>query len=232
MLYGHWTDTGIMLRGEAVRSFTLMFLQMWNIDETSCEYGKYLNRSLSVPAQGYVIPYADSPLDNDHVGKLVYLDIICRAERYIHIMTPYLILDSETQLALMYAAARGVEVKIILPHIPDKKIPFALAHGHDPQLIKRGVQIYEYTPGFVHAKVFVSDDIKAVVGTINLDFRSFYHHFECAAYLHDTPSVADIEKDFQNTLSACHLVTLDDVKHDSLIQKIIGALMKVISPLM
>ena len=143
-------------------------------------YSKYLN--VPQPAHekeaGYVIPYGDSPLDRDLVGEMVYMDIINRANRYVHIMTPYLIIDNEMITALTYAARRGVEVQLILPHVPDKEIAFSLAHTYYRRLLENGVQIYEYEPGFVHAKVFVSDDCKATIGTINLDYRSLYHHFE------------------------------------------------------
>ena len=118
-------------------------------------------------------------------------------------MTPYLILDGELETSLKYAAQRGVDVKLILPGIPDKKVAYALAKTHYKVLTEAGVKIYEYTPGFVHAKVFVSDDIKAVVGTINLDYRSLYHHFECATYLYRTDCIAGIEQDYQNTLTKC-----------------------------
>ena len=143
-------------------------------------------------AKGYVLPYGDSPFDNERVGESVYLDIINRASRYVYIMTPYLIIDGEMTTALTFAAKRGVDVRIILPHIPDKKVAFALAYTHYRELIRAGVSIYEYTPGFVHAKVFLSDDSKAVVGSINLDYRSLYLHFECAAYLKDVPAIDDI----------------------------------------
>ncbi len=217
-LYGHWKDTAIMLQGDAVRSFTLMFLRMWNYDRVVLAENKkvirmpdevylnYLNvkQEYHADASGYVIPYGDTPYDGEQVGEMVYLDIINRAARYLHIMTPYLILDNGMATALKFAAKRGVDVKIILPHIPDKKYAFALAKTHYRELTEAGVQIYEYTPGFVHAKVFVSDDIKGVVGTINLDYRSLYLHFECAAYLYRVPEIAAIEQDFTETLKACH----------------------------
>lgn len=230
-IYGHWKDTAIMLSGEGVRSFTLMFLQMWNLDTKGDDYQKFLRHSVSVPASGYVIPYGDSPLDRDQVGKLVYMDIINRSKRYVHIMSPYLVLDNEMLTALCFAAERGVDVKLLLPHIPDKKLPFALAHSHYPRLMSSGVKIYEYTPGFVHAKTFVSDDVKAVVGTINLDYRSLYYHFECATYIYGHPAVADIEADFESTVSESCLMTPDDIKHDKLSRKLTGALFKIISPL-
>ena len=147
-------------------------------------------------------------------------------------MTPYLILDGELETALKFAAQRGVDVKLILPGIPDKKLAFALAKSHYKRLIDAGVKIYEYTPGFVHAKVFVSDDMKAVVGTINLDYRSLYHHFECAAYLYKTECIPDIEQDFQDTLSRCRMVTRESIKNEKAFYKIMGSLMKFIAPMM
>ena len=199
--FGHWKDTAVMLRGEAVRSFTLMFLQMWNLTEAEPDFAPVQSEGLSAEAAGYVMPYGDCPLDDDKVGESVYMDMLYHANRYVHIMTPYLILDGELETALKYAAQRGVDVKLILPGIPDKKLAYALAKSHYRALTDAGVKIYEYTPGFVHAKVFVSDDAKAVVGTINLDYRSLYHHFECATYLYQVPCIREIEADFQDTLS-------------------------------
>jgi len=232
--YGYWKDTAIMLKGEAAKSFTLIFLQMWNVDEKQPEFYKYLQHpcGLVKEGKGYVLPYADWPLDNDKVGECVYIDILNHAQNYVHIMSPYLILDSEMEYALKYAAKRGVDVKLILPGIPDKKTAFALAKSHYKTLLEAGVKIYEYTPGFVHAKVFTSDDYKAVVGTINLDYRSLYHHFECAAYLYKVPCISEIEADFQDTLSQCHKITPYDVKKEKVYYKVLGALMKVVAPLM
>ena len=147
-------------------------------------------------------------------------------------MTPYLILDGEMETALIFAAKRGVDVRIILPHIPDKKYAFALAKTHYKALLKGGVKIYEYTPGFVHAKTFVSDDKKAVVGTINLDYRSLYHHFECATYIYDMPVVMDIKKDINETLKLCQEVHFEDLKKQKLSMVIIGKVLKVLAPLM
>ncbi|HCA54533.1 MAG TPA: hypothetical protein DEO95_03480, partial [Ruminococcaceae bacterium] len=163
--FGHWKDTALMLKGDAVQSFTLMFLQMWNLTEENLVWDEYLTDVTPAESDGYVLPYADCPLDGYKVGRSVYLDILNRATRYVHIMTPYLILDDELETALKFAAERGVDVRLILPGIPDKKMAFALAKSHYSALIKAGIKIYEYTPGFVHAKVFVCDDEKAVVGT-------------------------------------------------------------------
>ncbi|MDE6607270.1 MAG: cardiolipin synthase, partial [Lachnospiraceae bacterium] len=232
--FGHWKDTAVMVKGEAVRSFTLMFLQMWGVDEKTFEYGKFLSFP-AFPVEsagGYVIPYGDCPLDDDRVGERVYMDILNRATYYVHIMTPYLILDEEMETALKFAAERGVEVVLLLPGIPDKKIPYALAKGHYTSLLESGVKIYEYTPGFVHAKVFVSDMREAVVGTINLDYRSLYHHFECATYMYGADCIPDIEADFQETLAKCRQVTKETVKKEKWTVKMAGCLMKVAAPLL
>ena len=170
--------------------------------------------------------------DGDKVAERVYMDILYRAKRYVHIMTPYLILDSGMENALIYAAERGVDVHLILPGIPDKKSAFWLARTHYAALMAAGVKISEYTPGFVHAKVFVADDCEAVVGTINLDYRSLYHHFECAAYLHGTPCIADIERDFEDTLSRCSRVDQQLLRSRPLHQKLAGAALKALAPLM
>ena len=232
--FGHWKDTAVMIKGEAVRSFTLMFLQMWYIGQETARFEPYLEDTGYVPddADGYVIPYCDMPLDDDKVGETVYMDILNRAGHYVHIMTPYLILDGELEAALKFAAERGVDVRIILPGIPDKKIPYALAKTHYRSLTRAGVKIFEYTPGFVHAKVCVSDDIKAVVGTINMDYRSLYHHFECATYLYKTPCIADIEADFEETLKKCREVTPESIRAERFATKATGALVKFIAPLL
>ena len=232
--FGHWKDTAVMLKGPAARSFALMFLQMWNLRSQPDDYEKWLSLPADEyeEAHGYVMPYGDSPLDKYKAGEAVYMDILNRATDYVHIMSPYLILDGELETALCFAAQRGVDVKLILPGIPDKMVAYALAKTHYSELHKAGVKIYEYTPGFVHAKVFVSDDIKAVVGTINLDYRSLYHHFECATYLYKTDCIADIEKDFQDTLAKCRKVSADSIKNEKLSYKLIGVLAKMISPLM
>ena len=230
--FGHWKDTAILLRGEAVQSFTLMFLQMWNLTEKEPRWDEALLPSPPVEAEGYVMPYCDCPLDDYKVGESVYMDILNRAKDYVHIMTPYLILDNEMETALKFAAQRGVDVKLILPGIPDKKAAYALAKSHYQYLTAAGVKLYEYTPGFVHAKIFASDDVKAVVGTINLDYRSLYHHFECAAYLYGGPTVGDVERDFQRTLEQCRRVTPETIRHEKLGYKLGGSLMKLVAPLL
>ena len=231
--FGHWKDTAIMLQGDAVRSFTLMFLQMWHVGDKHLELeGLPTSPIAPQPSRGFVVPYGDCPLDQDKVGERVYMDLLNRAQKYVHIMSPYLILDGELETALRFAAERGVEVALILPGIPDKKIPYALAKTHYARLLESGVQIYEYTPGFVHAKVFVADGQEAVVGTINLDYRSLYHHFECAAYLWNTACIPEIEEDFQATRRKCRRVTHQTIRQERLFNKIVGPVAKIFAPLL
>ena len=231
--YGHWKDTALMLKGPAVRSFTVMFLQLWSADRRCPEYHKFLSAPVEksdVP--GFVMPYSDSPLDNDRVGEQVYIDLLNRAEKYVHIMTPYLILDQQMESALCYAARRGVDVRIILPGIPDKRSAYCLAKTHFAALHDAGVRLYTYTPGFVHAKSFVCDGQEAVVGTINLDYRSLYHHFECAVYMHGTTAVADIERDFLQTQEKCRRVTQETIRNEKWHVKLAGFVLKTIAPLL
>lgn len=232
--FGYWKDTAIMLKGDAVRSFTLMFLQMWNVGEEAPVYEPYLRQAPDClpPSDGFVMPYAGSPLDGERTAENVFIDILYRAVDYVHIMTPYLILDNELENALKFAAKRGVDVKIILPGIPDKKTAYALAKTHYRVLVEAGVRIFEYTPGFVHAKICVSDGQKAVVGTINFDYRSLYHHFECAAYLYRCSCIAGIEDDFLETLSACREVTPARIEEEKLSYRLTGMLLKCVAPLM
>lgn len=231
--HGHWKDTAVMLQGEAVRSFTRMFLHMWYLDEREMDVTPFLTVPMPPQtAKGFVMPYGDCPLDKDKVGEQVYMDMLNRAQDYIHIMTPYLILDGELENALKYAAERGVDVRIILPGVPDKYIPFSLALTHYRSLLESGVKIYEYTPGFVHAKVFVSDNREAVVGTINLDYRSLYHHFECATYLWGADCIPEIAEDFLSTQEKCQEITLDNLRSQPLKRWILGFLAKAVAPLL
>lgn len=182
--------------------------------------------------KGFVMPYGDNPYDNQTIARYIYLDILYTAVNYVHIMSPYLIIDHELCVALKYAAERGVSVVMILPHIPDKAYAYYLARSYYGELIDSGVQIYEYTPGFVHAKVFVSDDKKAVVGTSNLDFRSLFLHFECGAYIFDHPVVEDMEKDFMITLLSCQQITKKECRRFPLHKKIAGKVLRLFAPLM
>ena len=231
--HGHWKDTAVMVQGEAAKSFTRMFLHMWFLDEKETDFDSFLNVSVEPQREnGFVMPYGDCPLDKDKVGEQVYIDMLNRAQNYVHIMTPYLILDGELENALKYAAQRGVDVRIILPGVPDKYIPFSLALTHYKSLLESGVKIYEYTPGFVHAKVFVCDDKEAVVGTINLDYRSLYHHFECATYMWKTDCIYKIEEDFRFTEKKCREITVDMIRKEPFKRRLLGFAAKAVAPLL
>ena len=230
--FGHWKDTALMVEGPAVDTFLVLFLQMWTYSHETLDVTHYMVEHEAFDTPGFVVPYGDIPLDKDKVGENVYIDILNHARDFVHIMTPYLILDGELLHALKFAAERGVDVSIIMPGIPDKKSAYYLAKTYYPTLLASGVKIYEYTPGFVHAKVFVSDNSRAVVGTINLDYRSLYHHFECATYLYRTSSVVGIEEDFQATMAKCHRVSMTDVKNRPFHQKCLGLLTRLVAPLM
>jgi len=239
--FGYWKDNAICLKGEAVRSFTVMFLQMWNVSSRKldfhCDYGKYLEEGQNYNLQGmnvegYCIPYSDSPMDGEAVGHQVYLDMIYQARDYVYMMSPYLTLDDDMVTALCYAAKRGVETVIVLPHIPDRKYTFQLAHSYYPELIESGVKVYEYLPGFIHAKTFVSDDEKAVVGSINMDFRSQYLNFEDAVYIYRNPVVDDIKHDFEVTLRDCARMTMESYEALPVLHRFLGKAMRLIAPLM
>ncbi len=232
--FGHWKDVGVMLQGDAVERFTYMFLEMWNVSEKKEDnYSRYECPARVMPeSDGFVIPYSVCPLGPERVGERVYLDIINTAHTYVHIMTPYLIPDHQMLTALTYAARRGVEVIIIMPHIPDKKYAFVLAKTYYNQLLEAGVRICEYEPGFVHAKAFVSDDEKAVVGTVNLDYRSLYHHFECGVVLYKSSQVAEVERDIRETLDKCLEMNTEDYKRLKLTDRMLGRIMRIVAPLM
>lgn len=232
-VYGHWKDTAIMIKGDAVWSLTNMFLTLWDgINKCDEDFRKYLPDIDVKTDNGYVIPYTDFPIDNETVGKSVYLNMINRANRYIYIMTPYLILDNTMATSLCDAAKSGIDVRLITPGIADKKLVNLLTKSYYDRLIEAGVKIYEYTPGFVHAKIFVSDDETAVVGTINLDYRSLAHHFENAIWMYKTDIVADIKKDFLDTQEKCERITLEKCMKNSFAKIIFLPILRLFSPML
>jgi len=233
--FGHWKDTAVMLRGEAVRSMTLMFLQMWQLYDKELSFKEFVEDPVipfPTESAGYVMPFSDSPMDNDKVGERVFMDILNHARHYVYIMTPYLILDDELLAAVCFAAERGVNVKILLPGVPDKKVVYDLAKTYFPALLKSGVEIYLYEPGFLHAKEWVSDDCRAFVGTINMDYRSLYHHFECGVYMYRPECIDSIKHDFADTIEKCRLVDMRAVQKENPLVKITGALARVFAPLL
>ena len=231
--YGHWKDTTVRLQGDGARGFALLFLQLWNATEHDRSFLPYLEASNhSFRSKGFVIPYGDGPHTPEAIGKTVYLNIINQAKDYLYIMTPYLIPDSAMIEALKFAAKRGVDVRLILPGICDHKSTLMMARSFYQELTDSGVKLYEYIPGFVHAKVFLCDDLHAVVGTINLDYRSLYHHFECAAYLYQLPVLADIKADFQKTQELCRQISSAEIGSFSRFSRIFAYLTKCIFPLL
>ena len=211
-----------------------MFFELWDVnDETAEDAGKYIEMSKgnSVDSDGFVLPFSDTPLDDVYIGKRAYIHNLNNATDYTYIMTPYLVIDDELYECMKYAAQRGVDVKIIMPHIPDKPYAFWLARTYYKELLEAGIEIYEYTPGFVHAKMSVSDGSRAIVGTINHDYRSLYLHYECAAYMMNVPAIIDIVSDFKDTFAASQKITLEDLKHFNIFTRIIGHITRLVAPL-
>ena len=233
--FGHWKDTGLMLKGPGVFNLTLMFLEMWNaFNKDGDGYAEFIPDSFEECGSaddGYVLSFSDSPLDNESVGESVYTDMLYQAKDYIYITTPYLAIDSELQTALCMAAKRGVDVRMITPGIPDKKIVYRLTRSYYPTLLRAGVKIYEYTPGFIHAKSFVCDDKLCVVGTINMDYRSLYLHFECGTLMYNNPEIKQVKKDDLDTMEKCRKVELSDMKTNFL-GELFDSFLRSIAPLM
>lgn len=233
--HGHWKDCSIKLEGEASWSLTLIFLQMWcactNIHEDYSKFYPYVEQKCEIQSDGFVQPYADSPLDKQNIGGNVYLGIIQNAKQYLYINTPYLIPDENILSTLVLCAKSGVDVKIITPEVWDKRFVHLTTRSYYRELMAAGVEIYEYSGGFNHSKSFLSDDCVATVGTTNLDYRSLYLHFECGVRLTDTSSIINIKNDFLETLEKCKRITPDDCK-TKLPMRIIQDVLRIFAPLM
>lgn len=234
--FGHWKDAAIMLKGDAVWNLTMMFLQIWGFTTGGYEdynlYKPNVHHPEPFEGDGYVQPYADSPLDHETVGENVYLNLLHKAKDYVYICTPYLIVDNEMITALSLAAKSGVDVRIMTPYIEDKWYVHILTRAYYEQLIKVGIKIYEYTPGFIHSKTFVSDDEVGVVGSINMDYRSLYLHFECGTWLYKTETIGDIKEDFLNMIEIATPITLEDCKRVKLITRLMRSILRLFAPLM
>lgn len=234
--FGYWKDTGIMLHGEAVWNFTMMFLQTWSVlANEKVDYENYRPSEWHEELfedDGFVQPYGDTPLDHETVGENVYLNIINRAKEYVYIFTPYLIPDNEMITALRLAAKSGIDVRIVTPGIPDKKLVFLLTQSYYDTLIQAGVRIFEYKPGFLHAKSFVSDDKTAVVGTINLDYRSLYLHFECGVWMHQSEAVLQIKEDAMALFKECREITAEDCAKKSIGKRFWQSILRLFAPLL
>lgn len=230
--HGHWKDTGVLLRGEAVGNLTSMFLSLWNFScPTDTDFEQF-QPTAAFPSDGFVQPFGDTPLDGINVEEDAYMQIINRATRYVYITTPYLIIDHEMITALCTAARSGIDVRIITPHVPDKWFVHETSRSFYQILLDAGVRIYEYTPGFVHAKMYVSDDNVAIVGTANMDYRSFYLHFECGVCFYQSPIVQDVLNDILETLKKCQEIPKDYNRTVALPRRLIRPILRLFSPMM
>ncbi len=236
--YGHWKDANVYLYGEGVKTFTTMFLENWNVTKnTDDNYDKFMPNYYEKKiylGDGYVQPFGDGPrpIYDEHVGENVYLNMINNAKKYIYITTPYLIIDYHIIQSLRLASMRGVDVRIITPHISDKKTIFWMTRSNYLTLVETGVKIYEYTPGFIHAKTVVCDDKVGVVGTINLDYRSLSHHFECAAWICHAQALYDIKTDFLKTMIISEEMTLEKCKKINYKARLLTSIMGIFAPLL
>jgi len=229
--FGFWQDSAIMLRGDAVNRITIMFLQLWNFTTgEEPDYPHYL-ADFRANHDGYVIPFSDEPLLQELISESAYINIISNAAKYVYICAPYLIIDQNVSSALIRAAKSGVDVKIITPGKPDKKLAYYMTQSNYRDLIKAGVNIYEFTPGFMHNKTIVSDDEKAIVGTANFDYRSFYQHFENGVWLYGSKAVMQAKSSFEDALTLSHRVTQEQIEDTPFGKKLLCSLLKVFAPL-
>lgn len=231
--FGYWKDNALRLRGEAVWSLSVFFLTMWDHQHLQTDFPRFRPKALPPvhAGGGIVVPYADTPDDADTVGADLHLQMITKAKRYLYLTTPYLVIDETISAALCTAARSGVDVRILTPHIPDKKVVFAVTQSNYPVLLEAGVRIYEFTPGFLHSKTVVADDLYASVGSCNLDYRSFYLQFENGVWLCGDPAVFHLRDDFLQTLEVSQEITLDDGRTLPLFQRLMRSIYRLFSPL-
>ncbi|MGI5891886.1 MAG: cardiolipin synthase, partial [Bacillota bacterium] len=234
--YGHWKDADLMLKGDAVWSLTVMFLQGWNFDGNLNEDCQALRpqqyHEEIYKDDGYVQPFGDMPLDDEIVGEFAYINIINKAQDYVYINTPYLIIDNEMITALTLAAKNGVDVRIVTPYIGDRWYVQMVTRSYYQQLIDDGVKIYEYTPGFIHSKTFISDDNTAIIGAINMDYRSFYLHFESTVWMYKAQAIGQLKNDYLDTLKLCHEITMEDCLSVKWYVRLVRSFLKILAPLM
>nr|MCR4790757.1 cardiolipin synthase [Treponemataceae bacterium] len=233
--FGYWKDSMVMMQGQAAWSLSVIFLQLWNVaqktKEDFCDFYPWKEEKCPQVQDGYVQPFADSPTDSENVGEHVYLQVINNAKDYVYMESPYFIVDDSFISAMILAAKSGVDVRLIVPYKWDKFIVKQISKSYYHELISGGVRVYEYLPGFLHSKVFLADDKMAVVGSINLDYRSMYHHFECGTCLYKTESVKTIRHDFAKVLDECHEVSLDECSQN-VFKRIGHAFLRLIAPLL
>ena len=230
--FGHWHDSGIKLKGDAVKSFLAMFLCMWEFTtKEQLDISKYLT-DYKAQTDGFVLPYCDDPLNDKNPAEGIYMQILNTAQKYVYITSPYLIIDNTMISILRMATKSGIDVRIVTPHIPDKWYVHPVTQYNYLELLEAGVRIYEYTPGFIHSKLFVSDDKIATVGTVNMDYRSFIFHFECGVWICDNNSVLDIKKQFEEIISKSQEIKIEDWKKRPIRMRIKQAILHIFAPFM
>lgn len=230
--HGYWMDSAIMLKGDAVRSFTVMFLNMWMFNTGKrLDSSRYI-KSYTADFDGFVLPYCDGPLNDSNPAEGIYLQMLNTSQRYIYIVSPYLIIGNEMMTALTLAAKSGIDVRIITPKIWDKWYVHPVTQQNYKPLLEAGVKIYEYTPGFIHSKIFISDDAVATVGTVNMDYRSFFFHFECGVWMCRSKSVAQIKKQVLEILPQCEEIKLEKWEKRPLTTKLKQQLLSILAPFM
>ncbi len=231
--HGYWKDSAIILKGSGVNKFTEQFLRLWHILKQDHDPDINMYKiSYCTNISNVIVPFFDDPNDSEPLGRNVYINILNSARKYVYITTPYLIPDNEMLHSLSMAAKNGVDIRIITPKVPDKRIIQTVTRSYYRQLIKNGVKIFEFKPGFIHAKNIVCDDIVAVVGTVNLDFRSLYLHHECGVWIYNDNAVQNIIQDFNDTLRQCEKIELEQTSEKNLIKRCIKAILKFFSPLL
>lgn len=233
--FGYWKDSALLLRGEAAWSLTVMFLHMWEaLRHSEVDYTRFRPKAFPLVAgnPGFVQPYFDTPLATDTICSDLHVQMFSKAKWYLYITTPYLVIDETIASVLHISARSGVDVRIMTPHIPDKKMVFSVTQSHYESLLRAGVRIYEFLPGFIHSKTVVADDLYASVGSCNLDYRSFYLQFENGTWLCGTPTVSAIREDFLASIASCREITLEDCNSVSLYTRIVRSILRIFSPLL
>lgn len=230
--FGYWMDCAVMVKGNAVKSFIVMFCIMWEYNTGMQMLTSKYFTEVATLNDSYVVPYCDSPMDNKSTAEGIYLQMLDTAHKFVDIATPYLILDDKMKSAITLAAKSGVRIRIVTPHIPDKKYVHPVTQYYYAELLEAGVEIYEYTPGFIHSKIFIADSLSATVGTVNMDYRSFFFHFECGTWFTNGDTISDMEKHFEEILSDSQKITPEKWNKRPVSLKFKQSLLHIFSPLM
>ncbi|MBP3366288.1 MAG: cardiolipin synthase [Treponema sp.] len=233
--FPYWKDSAVKIRGNAVKTFTSLFLRIWNVIGKSKEnLAAYFPEPQFTPEknEGIIIPYGDNAYNEKDIAEDICLYILGKAKKYVYITTPYIVIDNQLKSALIFAARRGIDVSLIVPSKPDHFLTFCIGKTFLKTLVENGVHVYLYLPGFLHSKLFISDESIATVGSVNLDYRSFYHHFECGAVLYKNPEIEKIRRDFERIRLSCHEMQAEDYKKIPFFIRFLGRIFRVFAPLL